>query len=322
MRQQDETSKWASCIVTGGAGFIGSHICEEALKLGKKVTCIDNLIAGKEENMAEFRNNPNFKFVREDITHRLAIIPHFEDIDIVFHNAASKAVVCREDPKRDLEVNAWGTYIVAQCAATHGIKKLVHASTGSVYGEPIYYPCRVSETHPVNPVSFYGVSKLAGEKYLKAFYEYYGLKYSVLRYFHVYGPRQESSEYGGVIPIFIRRALNDEPLIIYGDGTQTRSFTYVKDDVKANFLLSDPDTFNGWVLNSASGIRITITELANMVLKLMRKEDLEIKYEDWRPGDIKYMEVDNNQMCNLGLEFETDFESGLKRTIAWYKESI
>lgn len=309
------TDKWNKCLVTGGAGFIGSHICEEALNLGKKIICIDNLVAGKEENMESFIDHPNFKFVRKDITHRLAIIPHFENVDIVFHNAASKAIVCRKDPKRDLEVNTWGTYIVCECAVRWGIKKVVHASTGSVYGEALYLP--VDESHPLVPVSYYGVSKLAGERYLEAYRQYYGLNYTVLRYFHVYGPRQENSDLGGVIPIFIRRAYNNQPLIIYGDGTQTRSFTYVKDDVWANFLLSDPDEYIGEVFNSASGIRITINELAEMVLRLMGKEELEIQHADWRPGDIKYMEVSNDKMP-AAISFETDFEKGLKRTIDHY----
>lgn len=309
------TDKWECCLVSGGAGFIGSHICEEALKLGKKVIALDNFVAGSEDNVKDFIDHPNFQLVEGDVSRRVSIRDFFENVDVVFHNAASKAVVCRIDPYQDLQVNAFGTFNICQCAIENKVKKVVHASTGSVYGEAVYIP--VDEKHPLVPVSYYGVSKLAGERYLEAFRQYYGLNYSVLRYFHVYGSRQASTALGGVIPIFIRAAYYDKPLVIFGDGTQTRSFTYVKDDVWANFLLSDLDRHNGEVFNSASGIRVTINELAEMILRLMDKEHLKIKYTDWRPGDIKHMEVSNKK---LGMEFETDFEKGLQRTIDWYTD--
>lgn len=312
---REATDKWNKCLVTGGAGFIGSHICEEALKLGKEVTCIDNLVAGKYENIEAFMGSPNFKYYREDVTHRLAMMPLFKDVDVVFHNAASKAVVCTEDPRRDLDVNAWGTYTVAECAIAHKVKKVIHASTGSVYGEMTR---TVDESHPLKPTSYYGVSKLAGERYLEAYKQYHDLNYSIIRYFHVYGPRQEHNDYGGVIPIFIRRALNDQPLIIYGDGSQTRSFTHVKDDVKANFLLSDPDLRDCDVYNSASGVRITISQLATMVLRLMGKRHLRIQYKDWRLGDIRYMVPVSKKLQRMGLDFDTNLEKGIKETIACY----
>jgi len=310
--------KYDSCLVTGGAGFIGSHICEEVLKQGKRVICLDNMVAGKEENIALFMNHPNFTFAKANVSSLDEIEKWFEGIDVVFHNAASKATVCREDPQKDLLVNAWGAWCVFEASRRRAVKKVIHASTGSVYGESQYVP--QDENHPLNPRSFYGVSKLAGERYLAAFLEYYDLHYSVIRYYHVYGPRQESGNWGGVIPIFIRRAYEGLPLIIYGDGSQQRSFTYVKDDVNANILLANSEQSDGETYNAASGIKVTILELAQMVLKLMKRSDLEIQFQPWKPGDIKVFEVNNRKIKALGISFETNFERGLKATIDWYSQ--
>jgi len=160
-----------SALVTGGAGFIGSHICEELLNQNIKVTCLDNFVAGKMENINEFMGNPNFKLVKADVADLDSIKDAFKDIEVVFHNAASKCTVCRVDPKLDLIVNAYGTFNVYEASRLSGVKKVVHASTGSVYGEALYFP--QDEKHPYNPVSFYGVSKLCGERYSNAFRDYY-----------------------------------------------------------------------------------------------------------------------------------------------------
>jgi nucleoside-diphosphate-sugar epimerase len=308
--------KYNTCLVTGGAGFIGRHICEEVLHQGKKVICVDDLSSGKMENIAELMDYRNFTFIKADIRHLDEILPVFEGVEVVFHNAAAKCTVCRKDPFRDLMVNAWGAWCVLEASRIQGVKKVILASTGSVYGEAQYFP--QDEKHPYVPRSFYGVSKLCGENYARAFYEYYDLEYSIIRYFHVYGPYQESAEWGGVIPIFIRRAYAGLPLIIYGDGSQVRSFTYVKDDVNANFILANSEESNGEAYNVASGIKISILELAKMVLRLMNREDLEIQFKPWRLGDIKIFDVNNSKIKSLGATFETDFEKGLKRTIDWY----
>ncbi|MEO5360113.1 MAG: SDR family NAD(P)-dependent oxidoreductase [Nitrospirota bacterium] len=309
--------KYDSCLVTGGAGFIGSHICEEALAQGKRVVCVDNMVGGKRDNIEPFKNNPNFTFVMADITNSDTLERCFEGIDVVFHNAASKCTVCRDNPKLDLLVNSWGSWNVFEACRKAGVKKVIHASTGSVYGEAKYFP--QDEEHPYAPRSFYGVSKMAGENYLAAFKEYYpDFRYSVIRYFHVYGPRQESADWGGVIPIFIRRAYEGLPLIIYGDGSQQRSFTYVKDDVSANFVLANTGISDGESYNSASGIKVTILELARMVLKLMKRDDLEVQFKDWRAGDIKIFDVNNTKIKELGVSFEINFEKGLQAAIDWY----
>ena len=202
----------------------------------------------------------------------------------------------------------------------NGVKKVVHASTGSVYGDARYYP--TDEEHPLNPNSYYGVSKLAAEKYVRAFHHLYGLDATILRYFHVYGPRQEYGDRGGVVSIFGRRLLKDEPPIIFGDGTQVRSFTYVKDVVNINKLVVLEDTTPGQAYNCASGIKMTIGELAQAVLRKFDKEHLGVEYADWRLGDIKVFDVDNRKLRGLGFEFQTDFSEGLNVTLDWLKDHL
>lgn len=309
---------YKKAIITGGAGFIGSHLVEELLKLGLKVISVDNYIAGKRGNLKDFLSNPNFQEVNCDVTDYDELKKYFPGVDIVFHEAASKKTVCMKDPQRDLEINAKGTFNILELARDFGVKKIVHASTGSVYGEAQYYP--QDEKHPLNPTSFYGVSKLAGEKYAKAFERLYGMDITVLRYFHVYGPRQEYSDVGGVVSIFARKAINNEPLIIYGDGTQQRSFTYVKDVVRINLLVATKKETKGECYNCASGIKITVKELADKILTILGKNNLNIEYQDWRPGDIKVFDVDNSKLKSLGFEFKTSFDQGLKYTINWLKD--
>jgi UDP-glucose 4-epimerase len=200
------------------------------------------------------------------------------------------------------------------------VRKVVHASTGSVYGEPKYFP--QNEDHPKNPVSFYGVSKLAGETYAKVFEQLHDLNVTVLRYFHVYGPRQEYSDVGGVVPIFIRRVLQEQPPIIFGDGTQQRSFTYVGDVVRANLFVVGRQDTKGQVYNCASGIKVTIRELAEKILKRLEKEYLSVGYDDWTPGDIKVFDVDNSKLRNLGFEWRMTFDEGLVQTINWYSQKL
>jgi UDP-glucose 4-epimerase len=311
--------QYASAAVTGGAGFIGSNLCEELVEQGVEVTCIDNLVAGKMENIDHLLDRPNFRFAQVDVTDLDALVAAFEGVEVVFHNAASKNTVCLIDPELDLRVNGWGAWCVAEAARRTGVQKVVHASTGSVYGELVEHP--QTENHPLAPRSFYGNSKLAGENYLRGHMEYHGApRYSVLRYFHVYGPRQESGEFGGVIPIFIRRALAGEPLIIFGDGSQIRSFTYVRDDVAANIALANSREADGEIFNAASGIQVTVLELAHTVLRLLDREDLEIRFEPWRPGDIRNFDVDNAKIASVGATFPTGFDEGLKETLAWYRE--
>lgn len=311
--------KYSHVLVTGGAGFIGSHIVEELLKLGVEVTSIDNYIGGKHENLADLPNQHLLHEINCDVTNYEDLKQYFPGIDVVFHEAASKKTICLKDPRMDLRINAEGTFNILELSRDFGVKKVVHASTGSVYGEAQYFP--QDENHPLVPTSYYGVSKLAGEKYVKAFEHLYNLDTTVLRYFHVYGPRQESADNkGGVVAIFCRRAMAGLPLIIYGDGTQQRSFTFVKDVVRANLLAASSPNTKGEVYNCASALKITVSQLAEMIGKVCGQDNLVIEYQDWLPGDIKVFDIEHKKIESLGFEGWTSFERGLKETIEWYKK--
>lgn len=313
-------SKYKKTLVTGGAGFIGSHLCEALVKGGVKVISIDDYSAGKHLNLAHLKQYPNFQEVNCDITAQKKLTRYFKGVDIVFHNAASKKNICLKDPRRDLEVNGAGTFNMLELSVKNKVKKFVHASTGSVYGEAEYFP--QNEKHPNNPVSFYGVSKLAGEKYVQVFHHLCGLNTTVLRYFHVFGPRQEFNEFGGVVAIFVRNLLEGKAPTIFGTGAQQRSFTHVDDVVLANLVVAVSPQSNGQIYNCASGVSITINELARAVLKNFGREDLKPIHKDWLVGDIKKFQIDNTKLKKLGVNFQTDFPGTLRQTIRELKTYI
>ena len=285
-------------LVTGVAGFIGSHIADELVKIGWDVYGIDDLSAGYKQNL-----NPLVKFMNVDITDEKQMQWVFSHkFDVIFHNAASKKTVCLKDPLRDAEVNAMGTLRLLQHALEQKAR-FVHASTGSVYGEAILRP--QGETHPLNPTSYYGVSKLAGEKYVQMYHKQFGLETTILRYFHVYGSRQEDNEYGGVVAIFKKAVAADAAVTVFGDGTQQRSFTHVSDVVTANIRAACCRTAIGRIYNCASGLNYTINELAHLL------DAKDILYKDWQIGDIKMFDVDNRAIIqDLGLDFKS-LEDGL-----------
>jgi len=312
------TFPYQRALVTGGAGFIGSHIVEALVLQGVDTISVDNYFAGKHENLAHLKSHANFHEVECDVTDLAGLERCVPGVDVIFHQAASKKTICLNNPRKDLQINAEGTFNLLELAVKHGVKKFVHASTGSVYGEAQYFP--QDENHPLNPTSYYGVSKLAGERYVNAFAHLYGLDVTILRYFHVYGARQESSDVGGVVSIFCRKMLAGAPVTIFGDGTQQRSFTYVKDVVKANLAAASLPQARGEVFNCASGIKITVGELAQMVAELLDVTP-QIQYADWTPGDIKIFDVGNQKIREkLGLEFMIDFRSGLKETLDWARD--
>ncbi|MFH1326518.1 MAG: SDR family NAD(P)-dependent oxidoreductase [archaeon] len=316
---QKLSSKFKKAIVTGGAGFIGSNIIKRLLEEGLEVISIDNYLSGKHENLTEFLDNPKFQEVNCDIVNYGDLKKHFEGVDAIFHNAASKKTICLNDPRRDLDINAKGTFNLLELSRDFGVKKFVHASTGSVYGEGVVLPQK--ESHSLVPTSYYGVSKLAGEKYVKAFNLLYDIDTTVLRYFHVYGPKQDFSDAGGVVSIFANRILEKKPITIFGDGTQQRSFTYVDDVVEANILVAMLSQCKGKEYNCASGLNITINQLVGSLFKELGKTT-EIKYEDWMVGDIKVFDIDNSRLKSLGFEFQNSFDDGLKKTIKWMESKM
>ena len=297
--------------MTGGAGFIGSHIVSRLLEEGLSVVSVDDYSSGKKKNLEHLAGRKKFFEEECDVTDSKGLREIFEKykFDVVFHNAASKKNICLKDPGRDLEVNGYGAYNILRLSKEFGIKRVVHASTGSVYGEAKYFP--QDEGHPLVPLSFYGVSKLAGEKYCKLFSETKGLDTTVLRYFHVFGPNQESDEeLGGVVAIFINRAKNGLPLIVHGDGTQQRSFTHVDDIVNINLFVAMSPEAVGEAYNCASGVNVTVLELAEAV-RLKFGEDIGMEFGDSLEGDIKIFDVSNDKLKKLGFEFKTEFKKGL-----------
>lgn len=310
--------KFKRALVTGGAGFVGSNLVESLLRDGLEVISIDDYSAGKERNLKELKTEFGDKLqaIECDITKKFELAKHFSGVDIVFNQACSKMTICLKDPLRDLEVNAAGTFNLLELSRDNNVKKFVHVSTGSVYGIAQYYP--TDETHPVNPTSYYGVSKLAGEKYVRAFSHLYNLDTSILRYFHVYGPKQDSGAFGGVIGIFCDKALENNDITIYGDGTQIRSFTYVEDVVNINKLVAVKGG-KGEAYNCASGLKVSINEIADKITKMANSTG-DILYEDWKAGDIKDFEVSHEKLKSIGFEFEyLNFDEGLKKTFEWYK---
>ena len=308
--------KFERAMVTGGAGFVGSNVIEELLDAGIDVVSVDDFSAGKEENIKPFLSNPRFKSIKCDVSDYDNFKKAFDGVDVVFHQAASKKNICLKDPRRDLAVNAGGAFNVMELSRDLGVKKVVHVSTGSVYGEAVVLP--QDESHPLNPVSYYGVSKLAGERYANAFCHLYGLDTTILRYFHVYGQRQEWGVFGGVIPIFINQILNSKNPTIFGDGTQERSFTYVKDVANINLFVSVNENTKGEAYNCASGVNVTVNQMCDELLKRMKRTDLSPVYSDWTIGDIKKFDISNEKIRSLGFEFLTSFDEGLDNTIADY----
>lgn len=233
-------------LVIGGAGFIGSHIAEHLLALGARVIVIDDLSNGKTTNLPPA--NDSFEMIQGDV--QAFDFNSLGKVDGVFNEAARALIPSFKDPVTDLSVNAGGTIRVLEYARKHDVK-VIQASSGSVYGNPIKIP--ISEDHPLNPISPYGVSKLASEFYCSMYHREYGLNVVALRYFNVYGSRQTASEEMGVIPIFVRRALQRQPLRIFGDGRQTRDFLNVEDVVSANLLAFKSSGSGGQIMNIGEG---------------------------------------------------------------------
>lgn len=300
-------------VVTGGAGFIGSHIAEELSK-DNDVIIIDNLYAGKIENIP-----PNVKFIRADIRDYKSMAELISQADYVFHEAALVSVVeSVERPLLTEEINVLGTLNVLK-ALSEGHGKFIFASSAAVYGDNQNLPLKESEKP--KPLSPYGITKVSAEYYCKVFYELYGVPTVSLRYFNVFGERQGYNQYAGVISIFINRALKGEPLIIYGDGKQTRDFIYVKDVVKANILAAESSKANGKVFNVAKGERTSILELALKIIEITGSSS-SIIFDKPRPGDIRHSQADISKIMKLGFKPEYSLKEGLLKTVEWYRGEL
>lgn len=300
------------CVVIGGAGFIGSHLCDALVERGIKTVCVDNLVgtAGSTRNIDHLSSYKNFDFVEADLLDWVSE-EALKGTSVVFNQAASKNTVSLEKPERDLEVNGLGVLRLLRASNAAGVSRVVHASSGSVFGDLMR---RQDEDHPTRPVSFYGVSKLSGESYCRAFSRLYGLTFSVLRYYHVVGPRQDSSPYGGVLPIFVRQATSGPELTIFGSGEQSRSFTSVHDVVRANLAVAESDRAINSFFNCASGIKVSINELARYI-QMQTHSPFPVKYLAPRPGDIFDFDVDASALEGLGVTFNRDWHQMVDEVI-------
>ena len=315
--------KGSKFLVTGAAGFIGSNLVEAILSLGYKVRGLDNFSTGKMENIALFMDNPNFEFIEGDIRDMGTCTRVCKGIDYVLHQAAWGSVPRSiEMPLLYEEINIKGTLNMMEAARQNNVKKFVYASSSSVYGDEPGLPKK--EGTEGNLLSPYAITKRANEEYGKLYTRLYGLDTYGLRYFNVFGKRQDpNGAYAAVIPKFIKQLLNNERPTIYGDGKQSRDFTYIENVVEANLkACKAPRKAAGQVYNVAFGGREYIIDVYYMLCRALDKR-IEPIFAPDRPGDIKHSNADiskANEM--LGYEPEWCFEKGIEAAIEWYKENL
>lgn len=309
-------------LVTGGTGFIGSHLVEELVKQGQRVRVIDNLSTGKKENIKPFLEE--IEFIEGDIRDLELVREVMDGIDYVLHQAAVPSVPRSvKDPLTTNSVNVGGTLNVLIAARDARVKRVVYASSSSVYGDTPVLP-KQEEMKP-EPRSPYAVSKLAGELYCQVSHQVYGLETIALRYFNVFGPRQDpESQYAAVVPKFITALLHGEPPTIFGDGEQLRDFTYVENVVEANLLAAKAPNVAGEIFNIACGERITVNELARLLGEIVGvNPKLKPRYTPPRPGDVRHSLADISKAWELlAYEVKVSTREGLEQTVEWYKSHL
>lgn len=304
-------------LVTGGAGFIGSNIVEELVRRGERVRVLDDFSTGKHENLAPFVEH--IELLEGTLLDVAAVRRAVQGVDYVLHQAALPSVQRSiEDPLTTHTTNATGTLNLLLAARDAGVKRFVFASSSSVYGDTPTLP--KEESMPPSPKSPYAASKLAGEHYCRVFAEVYGLETVCLRYFNVFGPRQDpTSQYAAVIPLFITAMLQGQSPTIYGDGLQSRDFTYVANVVEANLSAAVAPDVTGRVFNIACGQSYTLLDLISALNNILGNEIVPV-YAAPRPGDVRHSLADITAARKaLGYQPLVDFEEGLRRTVEWYK---
>jgi UDP-glucose 4-epimerase len=307
-------------VVTGGGGFIGSHIVEELLRRNETVTIIDNFSTGKRENVESFKNRA--EVIEADLAETPDLVQFLKGADYVIHQAAipsvPKSII---DPVKSHQANVNGTLRLLIASRDAGVKRVVYASSSSLYGDSPTLPKH--EGMMPNPLSPYGAQKLFGEIYSQVFTKAYGLETVSLRYFNVFGPRQDAiSQYSGVLALFIPAVLQGRRPTIYGDGLQSRDFTYVQNVVDANLLACTVPGVGGQVFNVACGDRITVNSMLQQINHIVGK-DIAAIYSDPRSGDIKHSQADITRAKeHLGYSPRVSFEEGLRRTVQWYRENL
>lgn len=306
-------------LITGGAGFIGSHLVDALIQEDCYLRVIDNLVNGKLENLKQHKNNNKFEFILGSITDSSTVAQAMEDVDIVFHLACLGVRHSIKYPLENHRVNAEGTLLVLREAYKVGVKKFIYCSSSEVYGTADRVP--MSEGHTTHPGTVYGASKLAGEAYTQAFYKTYGLNAVVVRPFNTYGPRSHhEGDAGEMIPKSIVRVLNNEPILIFGDGSQTRDYTYVEDVAQALVETAKKDSTTGLTLNVGSDFEISINEVARKILEIVRTSSSKIEHHKNRPGDVLRLYADSTAFRKItSWQPRISFEEGLLKTIEWFK---
>jgi nucleoside-diphosphate-sugar epimerase len=304
-------------LVTGGAGFIGSNTVDELVRRGHSVVVLDDLSSGKEDNLAEIRGK--ITFVKGSITDIEAVQKAMQQAEYVIHLAARTSVPRSvKDPLDTNRINVDGTLNVLIAARDNRVKRVVFAASSSAYGETPTLPKR--EDMQPQPISPYGVSKYVGELYAQAFGRCYGMETVCVRYFNIFGPRQDpDSPYSGVLSRFATAFLEDQQPVIYGDGEQTRDFTFVDNAVQANLLACEAPTASGGVFNVGTGSRVSLNQTLEYLRRISGKK-LQAKYDPPRDGDIRDSQADISRARQvLGYEPTVMFEEGLERTFEWYR---
>jgi nucleoside-diphosphate-sugar epimerase len=307
-------------LVTGGAGFIGSNLAEELIHQGAKVCIIDNLVTGFRENLDEIEGN--FDFVEGDINDDASLSRAIEGVELVFHQAALPSVPRSvDDPAETHNMCVNGTFNLLLKARETGVKRFIYAASSSAYGDQPTLP-KVETMRP-DPLSPYAAAKLVGELYCRAFNSVYGMETFSLRYFNVFGPRQNpSSMYSGVISRFIDALMTGQQPVIYGDGEQSRDFTYIANVVDANIKAAQATKGFGETMNIANGDRITLNQLLETLKTITGKSNVDADHQQERPGDVKHSQADNRRAVE-GLNYQqlVGLEEGLKKTIDWWTSS-
>jgi UDP-glucose 4-epimerase len=307
-------------LITGGAGFIGSHIVEYFLQQNNcEVLCLDNFDSYynpkiKEQNIGKFMLNPNFTLIRGDIRDNSILADSISDVDYIFHEAAQAGVrISVDDPRKTHDVNATGTLNLLENAKNSSVKKIINASSSSIYGKIRYLP--FDEEHPAEPISPYGISKLMAEHYCRVFEELYGLKTISLRYFTVYGPRMRPDL---AINIFMHNALKNNPITIFGDGTKTRDFTYIDDILDANIIAMKKGS---GVYNIGGGNHISVQRLVEKI-KTITRSSSKINYQDEVKGDADHTSANIHKAeRELGWKPKKTIDEGLERYKKWIQKS-
>jgi len=307
-------------LITGGAGFIGSHLCDKYVREGHTVVCLDNFMSGNLMNVKHLLNYHNFKLIRGDIRDFDLLEKISRDVDVIFHLAAQIHVDRSYiEPRLTYEIVVMGTQNILEVARLHDAKKVIHASTSEVYGSALHVP--IDEDHPLNAPHPYGASKIAADRMCHAYIQTYGIDISILRLFNIFGPRQRDVGYGGVISIFCRRILNGTSPIIYGDGKQTRDYTYVEDAVRAYDLVLKHNEPITEPINFGTGREVSILDLASKLIDLCGKEGI-VKplHVDPRIGEVERLIADATKAKDfLGWSAQVSLDDGLARFVEWYK---